>query len=780
MSNEDKIQKFIHLFENKMTIEQKKKYINNPIVENITILDYYIGLLKEMRNQDEVNTIFNYIKELIKLKADVNSSVQTYLFMGGTSLDIINYLVEAKANVNFTRGGITPLTLSMERRADINIIKYLVEAKADVIRSDPLIQAINSRNIEYVNLLLKSKANINHYETVKDSTPLLYAMYIFQDDTKNNKDLTGIKNIIKLLIKSKAELDVINNKNSYTPLNFSIISGQTDVVKLIIDAKADVNFGKYTPLLFMSLYTKKDQPTELNETGNIIFKLLIEAQADPYKISVGESKILYSLSKNKNDKKDLSEVQIAVYNAVSLKSKILPKLLRSNRMFIKQYDQEEFLSQTQEKNEQQNKQEQNNNKKQLIQQQDASMIVPQNSDKSLEEKADFNMNSRQLIKITKSSKGKLIITRFNNVNELNSSERNSVLPFIKQKNIDDLFKGEDSAIYVFDDDSEYTDWLKSTYQIIEQEDEQPTIQYMQQPATFFASTIVSQSTNTTSQEFDQKVIEPEKSSFNVILSSISAQPAAFLASTIVSQTTNKSQTFKDIIISENKKKYLNYVKNVKNVNSNVKIYNFLNTIQIDNSEPEIVVKLYTNYKDKNLDNIYISYYFPYYLLITFILCLMDGSITNDDYILGSIYENKNGNEYDIQIGITGGGHNNEKNISAMIREITEESGLSSEPKNIRHIFSEGTNYGFVSHIKNFYPEFRSENKYANKPAFKVGCLIYGSKQDIQEKIKLVKDIDAENDIIGIGAVSVQSILQHIKNNYFFNFNEFLNILKNKK
>ena len=117
--------------------------------------------------------------------------------------------------------------------------------------------AICDNDIDAVEALIADGAKVNVKDY--DGTPLHTAAWC------------GCTEIVKMLIDAGAD---VNAKNSYgnTPLDLAVRYGHADVVNLLIDAGADVNakdLDAWTPLHVASLY------------GNIkIIKVLIDFGAD--------------------------------------------------------------------------------------------------------------------------------------------------------------------------------------------------------------------------------------------------------------------------------------------------------------------------------------------------------------------------------------------------------------------------------------------------------------------------------------------------------------------
>lgn len=161
------------------------------------------------------------------------------------SIEIINYLLDAKAKVN-TRApdGKTPLIIALD--TDRQCAKAIINAKADVnIVNDaghtPLIIACRKSYIDIVEVLLKSHDDIpinqcfNHERSCscRGYTALSYASH------------KGCVRNVELLLKYKSDID-IKAGGGYTPLILSAFHDRFDIVKLLLESMADPDLTSNT------------------------------------------------------------------------------------------------------------------------------------------------------------------------------------------------------------------------------------------------------------------------------------------------------------------------------------------------------------------------------------------------------------------------------------------------------------------------------------------------------------------------------------------------------
>jgi uncharacterized protein len=121
---------------------------------------------------------------------------------------------------------------------DVSAVRTLLSQKADVNiaqgdGSTALHWAVYNANAEMVQLLLAHGADVKATTRLGGLTPLMMAAK------------GGDANIIKLLIDAKADV-VSPNANGTTPLMFAAASGQANAITLLLDRGADVNAADTT------------------------------------------------------------------------------------------------------------------------------------------------------------------------------------------------------------------------------------------------------------------------------------------------------------------------------------------------------------------------------------------------------------------------------------------------------------------------------------------------------------------------------------------------------
>lgn len=207
----------------------------NPNLEarGISILSY--AILK--KNSYAVN-------KLIEAGADVNAKC----IFGQKPLDYALYshqadiaqkLIEAGAETNKNHQEASPLIIAIERKQP-EVVEKLLEAGVDANKTSkgvtPLISAIKKRQPQIVRMLIESGADVNKTNNVGFWVGPKYA---------NNPDLiSNFEPTSRLGIPQYGPLD----KTLPSPIFFAIQTKQPEIVIMLIDAGADVNYINYSGL----------------------------------------------------------------------------------------------------------------------------------------------------------------------------------------------------------------------------------------------------------------------------------------------------------------------------------------------------------------------------------------------------------------------------------------------------------------------------------------------------------------------------------------------------
>ncbi|MBP5427564.1 MAG: ankyrin repeat domain-containing protein [Clostridiales bacterium] len=226
-------------------------------------------------------------------------------------IEVIKNLLKKKAAINkFDKDKITPLGYAIKEGYPIEGIEFLVEkgAKLESALSHRSVREIFTQNISALNMLQdyldkedRSNSNIirthlmhailynvpidvfkellNKGESIqeKDSEGNTILMYAISQDKLDDRD-----EIVKELISRDVSLINEQNNDGYTALMTAVRYRHEKVIKMLIDAKADVNKvdkdGR-TELLFLSgnVFNRDEE-----ECVKRIIDMLLDAKADMY------------------------------------------------------------------------------------------------------------------------------------------------------------------------------------------------------------------------------------------------------------------------------------------------------------------------------------------------------------------------------------------------------------------------------------------------------------------------------------------------------------------
>ena len=163
-------------------------------------------------------------------------------------------------------------------------------------------------------------------------------------------------------------------------------------------------------------------------------------------------------------------------------------------------------------------------------------------------------------------------------------------------------------------------------------------------------------------------------------------------------------------------------------------------------------------------NLSLSHYLPDDILITLELCLRRGEIKKSDYIICPIYS-----QGDIQVGVTGKLGINEEPEQGMARELGEEIGIVPLHKNFLIPTWVSAKYNvYTLSVKDCIPVLDhqhgislSTGKDGNR---KVGCIIYGTKQEVSEFLDMeaIHVYKSEDNIVGVGGIKIINILKALQ------------------
>lgn len=208
-------------------------------------------------------------------------------------VDNIRKLIAGGVNVDAVKNGGTPL-LTATNWNNYEAAKVLIALKADVNfkvgQWTPLIRAVG-RDTRIVKLLIDSGADVNYADPVFGTTALSSAVNnrpeTFKQLAKTGSYVGPFPNTseaVTFLINAGANVNH-KDRSGKTPLRIAVSSNNTNIVRLLLKAGADVN--EHNPAPGVRTYTGSDDPVLFDavsgypRTAIQITNLLLEAGADP-------------------------------------------------------------------------------------------------------------------------------------------------------------------------------------------------------------------------------------------------------------------------------------------------------------------------------------------------------------------------------------------------------------------------------------------------------------------------------------------------------------------
>ena len=162
--------------------------------------------------------------------------------------------------------------------------KELLEAKADVhlVNGDDqtaLDLAVSRGNAAIVDLLIKAKSDVNRVQLNSRATPIIYPAIEVRTD------------VIKLLINAKANLNHEYGAGQ-TALSWAACKNHFDALKMLIDANANINHVDNDGCTALMIVSRMAHVTEN------VFHLLIKSKTDIEKQSNGKTALMLAVDNN--------------------------------------------------------------------------------------------------------------------------------------------------------------------------------------------------------------------------------------------------------------------------------------------------------------------------------------------------------------------------------------------------------------------------------------------------------------------------------------------------
>lgn len=173
--------------------------------------------------------------------------------------EMVSLLIDSRANVNHQdiNGG-TPLTYALQ--CSPTLISSLIKLKADVNSAynngaSPLHVAVQKNNVENVDELIFSKADVNHVTNDTKISSLYLAA------------ANGLRTIVSHLIDNRADLNVVDSKG-LSPLDVASRFGKTSVVRLLVESYPNVSIEQLSKAAYMA--DKNGHMETVNELKEMI------------------------------------------------------------------------------------------------------------------------------------------------------------------------------------------------------------------------------------------------------------------------------------------------------------------------------------------------------------------------------------------------------------------------------------------------------------------------------------------------------------------------------
>lgn len=220
------------------------------------------------------------------------------------ALEIAKYLETNHDSISFEDKSCklnTVLMLSVKNN-DLKTVKIMLSHKVDVNINDydgitPLISAITNNNIEMIKLLFEYNADPSFPDT-NGWTPLMVA--IANHENKINNICHDNNLIIDMLLEKKADIGK-PNENGYTPMIICAMNGEMEIMKKLIERKADVNEKDNENISVFAhavMFAGRNNNNDEVQLKNKMLDYLLENKADIHYSNINNQSALFLASHN--------------------------------------------------------------------------------------------------------------------------------------------------------------------------------------------------------------------------------------------------------------------------------------------------------------------------------------------------------------------------------------------------------------------------------------------------------------------------------------------------
>jgi len=198
-------------------------------------LDMSVFEFRDACEAGQTDKVLSLINQVDKNEIDQDGYNGLHLAADNGQLDVVNILLEAGADINRVvyDGALSALHLALSKR-NFDVARKLIEAGCDInlvsqigVSGTALHYAIIKDNLDMVKLLLEKKADVNIVEEETGYSPLFLAASREQVD------------MMHVLLGAGPDVNLADYEGK-TPLHFAAANGFGEVIKLLVDHKADV------------------------------------------------------------------------------------------------------------------------------------------------------------------------------------------------------------------------------------------------------------------------------------------------------------------------------------------------------------------------------------------------------------------------------------------------------------------------------------------------------------------------------------------------------------
>ena len=165
----------------------------------------------------------------------LNGYTVLHLAVFNNDLEIVKYLTSTGANIySIDNDGMNPLQHAFHSNL-IDVLEVMIKQANQDTKDGYILYAVETNQINIVEILLKSGANVDTKKPKKNTSLLHIAV-------ENNQ-----AEMVKLLLENRADLEAKDHDSEYgdTPLVLAIDSMNYEITEILLEAGANVNILKF-------------------------------------------------------------------------------------------------------------------------------------------------------------------------------------------------------------------------------------------------------------------------------------------------------------------------------------------------------------------------------------------------------------------------------------------------------------------------------------------------------------------------------------------------------